>query len=48
MKTFAVAFALAGDKLEAKGSFKLGAGAKVLAEGSLDGKPAVSARFALK
>lgn len=40
--------ALAGDKLEAKGSFKIGAGAKVLAEVSLNGKPAVSARFTLK
>ena len=40
--------ALVGDKLEAKGSFKLGAGAKVLAEVSLNGKPAASARFTLK
>jgi len=40
--------ALVGDKLEAKGSFKIGAGAKVLAELSLNGKPAVSARFTLK
>ena len=40
--------ALAGDKLEAKGSFKVTAGTKVLAEVSLNGKPAVSARFALK
>lgn len=40
--------ALAGDKLEAKGSFKVAAGAKVLAEVSLNGKPAVSARFTLK
>ena len=40
--------ALAGDKLEAKGSFKVGAGTKVLAEASLNGKPAVAARFALK
>jgi len=40
--------ALVGDKLEAKGSFKVGAGAKVLAEVSLNGKPAVSARFTLK
>ena len=40
--------ALVGDKLEAKGSFKLGAGAKVLAEVSLNGKPAVAARFTLK
>ena len=40
--------ALVGDKLEAKGSFKLGAGTKVLAEVSLNGKPAASARFTLK
>ncbi len=42
------ALALVGDKLEAKGSFKVTAGTKVLAEVSLNGKPAVSARFALK
>lgn len=42
------ALALVGDKLEAKGSFKVAAGTKVLAEVSLNGKPAVSARFALK
>jgi hypothetical protein len=40
--------ALAGDKLEAKGSFKIGSGTKVLAEVSLNGKPAVAARFTLK
>lgn len=40
--------ALAGDKLEAKGSFKVGAGTKVLAEVALNGKPAVSARFTIK
>lgn len=40
--------ALVGDKLEAKGSFKVAAGAKALAEVSLNGKPAVSARFTLK
>jgi len=40
--------ALAGDKLEAKGSFKLGAGTKVLVEVSLNGKPPASARFTLK
>ena len=40
--------ALVGDKLEAKGSFKLGAGTKVLTEDSLNGKPTVSARFTLK
>lgn len=39
---------LSGDKLEAKGSFKLAAGTKVLAEVSLNGKAAVSARFTLK
>ena len=40
--------ALAGDKLEAKGAFKVAPGAKVLAEVSLNGKPAVAARFTLK
>jgi hypothetical protein len=39
---------LAGDKLEARGSFKVGAGAKVLAEVALNGKSAVSARFTLR
>jgi len=40
--------ALIGDKLEAKGSFKLGAGTKVLADLAVNGKPAVAARFTLK
>lgn len=40
--------ALVGDKLEAKGSFQVPAGAKVLAEVALNGKPAVSARFTVK
>jgi len=40
--------ALAGDKLEAKGSFKVGAGTKVLADVALNGKPAVAARFTIK
>lgn len=40
--------ALVGEKLEAKGNFKVGTGAKVLAEVSLNGKPAVAARFTLK
>ncbi|MEQ1805749.1 MAG: hypothetical protein ABL900_10275 [Burkholderiaceae bacterium] len=40
--------ALVGDKLEAKGTFKLAPGTKVLAEVALNGKPAVSARFTLK
>ena len=40
--------ALVGDKLAAKGSFKIGAGTKVLAEVSLNGKPPASARFTLK
>ncbi|MGY4829144.1 hypothetical protein ACVNIS_11245 [Sphaerotilaceae bacterium SBD11-9] len=40
--------ALVGDKLEAKGSFKVAAGTKVLAEVALNGKPAASARFTLK
>ena len=39
---------LVGDRLEAKGSFKVAAGTKVLAEVGLNGKPAVSARFTLK
>ena len=37
-----------GDKLEAKGSFKVGAGTKVLADVALNGKPAVAARFTVK
>ncbi len=40
--------ALVGGKLEAKGSFKVGAGAKALVEVSLNGKPAVAARFTIK
>lgn len=40
--------ALAGDKLEAKGPFKIAAGTKVLAEVSVNGKPTVAARFTLK
>lgn len=40
--------ALVGDKLEAKGAFKVGPGTKVLAEAAINGKPAVSARFTLK
>ncbi|MBK7120636.1 MAG: hypothetical protein IPH64_17595 [Comamonadaceae bacterium] len=40
--------ALIGDKLEAKGSFKLGAGTKVLADLTVNGEPAVAARFTLK
>ena len=39
---------LVGEKLEAKGSFKVAAGAKVLAEVSLNGRPAASAGFTLK
>jgi hypothetical protein len=39
---------LVGDRLEAKGSFKVAAGTKVLAEVALNGKPAVAARFTLK
>ncbi|NUZ09077.1 hypothetical protein [Piscinibacter koreensis] len=39
---------LVGDTLEAKGSFKVPAGTKVLADVSLNGKPAVAARFTLK
>lgn len=40
--------ALVGERLEAKGPFKVGPGTKVLAEVSVNGKPAVAARFALK
>lgn len=39
---------LVGEKLEAKGSFKVAPGSRVLAEVSLNGKPAVAARFTLK
>jgi hypothetical protein len=39
---------LVGDRLEAKGNFKVAAGTKVLAEVALNGKPAVSARFTVK
>ncbi|HQR56662.1 MAG TPA: hypothetical protein PLW72_11785 [Burkholderiaceae bacterium] len=42
------ALALVGDKLEAKGIFKVAPGTKVLAEVSLNGKPPASARFTLK
>ena len=42
------ALTLAGDKLEAKGSFKVGAGTKVLVDVALNGKPAVAARFTIK
>ena len=42
------ALALVGGRLEAKGSFKVGPGTKVLAEAALNGKPAVAARFTLK
>lgn len=40
--------ALAGDKLEAKGAFKIEKGTKVLAEVSVNGKPSVSARVTIK
>jgi hypothetical protein len=40
--------ALSGEVLEAKGAFKVTAGTKVLADVSLNGKPAVAARFTLK
>ena len=39
---------LVGDELEAKGSFKVAPGTKVLVEVALNGKPAVSARLTLK
>ncbi len=38
----------AGDKLEATGSFKVGPGTKVVAVVTIAGKPAGTARFALK
>jgi hypothetical protein len=40
--------ALVGERLEAKGNFKVGAGAKVLADVAINGKPAVAARFTMK
>ena len=39
---------LVGETLEAKGSFRAVAGTKVLADVSLNGKPAVAARFTIK
>ena len=39
---------LVGDLLEAKGSFKITPGTKVLADVSLNGKPAVAVRFTVK
>lgn len=39
---------LVGDRLEAKGAFKVAAGTKVLADVTLNGKPPVAARFTLK
>lgn len=38
----------AGDKLEASGSFKVGAGVKAVVVVTLPGKPVATARFALK
>lgn len=38
----------AGDRLEAKGSFKIGAGTKLVAIVNLPGKPSTTARFTLK
>ncbi|WP_300449142.1 hypothetical protein [Accumulibacter sp.] len=38
----------AGDKLEAKGNFKVAAGTKAVVLVSLPGKPAATARFVLK
>lgn len=43
-----VALSPSGDKLEAKGSFKLGAGSKAVAMVSLAGKKPVNVRFVLK
>lgn len=39
---------LVGERLEAKGNFKVAPGTKVLAEVALNGKPAVAARFTIK
>lgn len=44
----ALALSPSGDKLEAKGSFKLGAGSKVVSTVNLAGKKPVNVRFALK
>lgn len=38
----------AGEKLEAKGGYKVGAGTKLVAIVNLPGKPSLTARFALK
>ncbi|MBA3591042.1 hypothetical protein [Methylibium sp.] len=43
-----VPLALVGDKLEAKGSFKMAKGTKAVAVVTLNGKPPVTARFELK
>jgi hypothetical protein len=43
-----VVLAPAADKLEAKGSYKFGAGTKAVVMISLPGKPAATARFVLK
>jgi hypothetical protein len=43
-----VPLVLAGDKLEAKGSFKVAKGTKAVAVVTLNGKPPVTARFELK
>jgi hypothetical protein len=42
------ALAPAGDKLEAKGSFKVGAGTKAVATVTLQGKSAATVKFTLK
>lgn len=46
--TSEVTLAPAGDKLEAKGAFKVGAGTKVVAMVTLAGKKPVPVRFVLK
>jgi hypothetical protein len=43
-----VELAPAADKLESKGSYKVGAGTKAVAVVKLSGKPAATARFVLK
>ena len=43
-----VPLAPAGDRLESKGSYKIGAGTKAVAVVNFPGKPAITARFVLK
>lgn len=43
-----VPLAIVGDRLEAKGIFKVVAGTKVLTDVAINGKPPVAARFTIK